>query len=62
MAITNALASLAVNDVRTASIWYEKLFGRPADSSPMPEVTEWKFDRGGWLQVTEPAPARGLFS
>ena len=53
MAITNALASVAVNDLRSAAQWYEKLFGRPADSQPMPEVSEWKFERGGWLQVYE---------
>ena len=51
MKIENAIASLAVKDLKTASGWYEKLFDRPADSTPMPEVAEWKFDRGGWLQV-----------
>jgi predicted enzyme related to lactoylglutathione lyase len=53
MAITNALASLAVADLSAAAKWYEKLFGRAADSTPMPEVAEWKFERGGWLQVYE---------
>ena len=51
MKIENANASLAVKDLKAASTWYEKLFGRPANSTPMPEVAEWKFDRGGWLQV-----------
>lgn len=51
MKIDNAIASIAVKDLRAASAWYEKLFGRPADSTPMPEVAEWKFERGGWLQV-----------
>jgi predicted enzyme related to lactoylglutathione lyase len=51
MKIENAIASVAVKDLKTASAWYEKLFRRPADSTPMPEVAEWKFDRGGWLQV-----------
>jgi hypothetical protein len=51
MTIDNALASLAVKDLKAAAAWYEKLFRRPADSTPMPEVAEWKFDRGGWLQV-----------
>lgn len=51
MKIENALASVAVKDLEAASTWYEKLFGRPADSTPMPEVAEWKFERGGWLQV-----------
>ena len=51
MTIDNALASVAVKDLKAAATWYEKLFGRPADSTPMPEVAEWKFDRGGWVQV-----------
>jgi predicted enzyme related to lactoylglutathione lyase len=51
MKIDNAIASVAVKDLKTASAWYEKLFGRAADSTPMPEVAEWKFERGGWLQV-----------
>jgi predicted enzyme related to lactoylglutathione lyase len=51
MRVDNALASLAVKDLKAAAAWYEKLFDRPADSTPMPEVAEWKFERGGWLQV-----------
>ena len=51
MRVKNAIASLAVKDLRTAAAWYEKLFQRPADSTPMPEVAEWKFERGGWLQI-----------
>jgi predicted enzyme related to lactoylglutathione lyase len=51
MSISNALASVAVNDLPSAMPWYEKLFGRPADSRPMSEVAEWKFRGGGWLQV-----------
>jgi len=49
--IQNVLASVAVKDLKSAVKWYETVFGRPADSRPMPEVAEWKFDRGGWLQV-----------
>ena len=51
MAINNALASLSVKDLRASVLWYQALLGRPADSNPMPEVAEWKFARGGWLQV-----------
>ncbi len=51
MTIQNAIASVAVKDLQKAAPWYEKLFRRPADSTPMPEVAEWKFERGGWLQV-----------
>ena len=51
MPINNALASLAVKDLKSASQWYARLFGRSADSTPMSEVAEWKFAGGGWLQV-----------
>jgi predicted enzyme related to lactoylglutathione lyase len=51
MPIQNALASIAVKDLSTSVPWYEKLLGKAADSRPMPEVAEWKFERGGWLQV-----------
>ncbi len=50
MPIMNALASVAVKDLDSATKWYQKLFGRPA-SRPMREVAEWGFERGGWLQV-----------
>jgi predicted enzyme related to lactoylglutathione lyase len=55
--IRNAIASLAVDDVSKAAKWYERLFGRPADSAPMKELVEWKFEGGGWLQVYQ-APDR----
>ena len=51
MTIRNALASVAMRDLKTAVQWYEKVFGRSADSTPMPEVAAWKFPGGGWLQV-----------
>ena len=51
MKVDNVLASVAVKDLKSSAAWYEKLFRRPADSTPMPEVAEWKFERGGWLQV-----------
>lgn len=51
MSIRNALASVPVKDLDSASRWYERLFGRAADSRPMREVAEWKFESGGWLQV-----------
>ncbi|HUE84444.1 MAG TPA: VOC family protein [Vicinamibacterales bacterium] len=55
--IKNAIASLAVSDVSKAAVWYERLFGRPADAAPMKELVEWKFKAGGWLQVYQ-APDR----
>jgi predicted enzyme related to lactoylglutathione lyase len=50
MSIDNVLASVAVKDLKVASAWYERLFGRPGNM-PMPDLAEWKFARGGWLQV-----------
>ncbi|HWL72516.1 MAG TPA: VOC family protein [Burkholderiaceae bacterium] len=50
MSILNAIASVAVRDLNTAIKWYEALF-RKARTKPMPEVAEWSFERGGWLQV-----------
>ena len=50
MSIINAIASVAVRDLNSAVKWYESLF-RWAPSKPMPEVAEWSFERGGWLQV-----------
>ena len=51
MPIRNAIASLAVRDISAAAAWYERILGRPADSRPMPELREWRFERGGWLQI-----------
>jgi len=48
--IDNVLASLAVKDLKVSAAWYEKLIGRPS-ASPMPEVAEWSFPRGGALQI-----------
>ena len=53
MSIKNVLASVAVKDLSAAAPWYQTLFGRPADSVPMAELAEWKFEGGGWLQVYE---------
>jgi hypothetical protein len=51
MKIKNVLASVAVEELAVATKWYEQIFQRRADSTPMPEVAEWKFPGGGWLQV-----------
>ncbi len=62
MSINNALAGIAVRDLRTAIPWYEKLFGRKADSHPMDQVAEWKFPRGGLLQVFQDVSRAGSSS
>lgn len=50
MTIQNALASVAVRDLDSASAWYAQVLGCPGEF-PMPEVAEWRFQRGGGLQV-----------
>ena len=50
MPIINAIASVAVRDLNSAIKWYEAILLK-ASSKPMPEVAEWSFERGGWLQV-----------
>ena len=59
MSIDNALASVPVKNLQAAVAWYEQILERPADSRPMPEVAEWKFPRGGWLQVYQLAERAG---
>ena len=59
MAIENALATVPVNNLQAAIAWYERVLERPADSRPMPEVAEWKFPRGGWLQLYQLAERAG---
>ncbi len=51
MNIKNVLASVPVKDLASSVDWYTRVLGRPADSTPMPEVAEWRFPGGGWLQV-----------
>jgi predicted enzyme related to lactoylglutathione lyase len=58
--IQNVLASVAVKDLKAAAAWYHSVLGRPPDSTPMPEIAEWKFERGGWLQVYQ-LPERAGF-
>lgn len=50
MAITNALAGVAVNDLGEARRYYAKLLGSDG-SQPMEELVEWQLLGGGALQV-----------
>jgi predicted enzyme related to lactoylglutathione lyase len=51
MTLTNVLAGIAVEDIGLSLVWYEYLFGRPADARPMNDVAEWKLPGGGWVHV-----------
>ncbi len=50
-ALEHVLAVVPVSDIARARAWYEKLFGRPADNTPMPVLAEWQVVPGGWVQV-----------
>lgn len=53
MTAKNALAGVAVKDLKAAIDWYARLLGRKPDLQPMTEVAEWQFSGGGWMQVFE---------
>jgi hypothetical protein len=55
----NAIASVAVRNLKSALVWYERLLGKPADSRPIDEVAEWRFERGGRLQFDQPPERAG---
>ncbi|ODT80893.1 MAG: hypothetical protein ABS76_13945 [Pelagibacterium sp. SCN 64-44] len=59
MAITNALAGVAVEDINDVLDFYETLFGRVADARPISDVAEWKLPGGGWVQVFADADRAG---
>lgn len=51
MTIKNVLAGVAVKNLGEAIAWYTRLIGRAPDDHPMPEVYEYSFPGGGWLQI-----------
>jgi catechol 2,3-dioxygenase-like lactoylglutathione lyase family enzyme len=62
MTVKNALAGIAVRDFAKAIEWYGKLLGRKPDSRPMPDLAEWKFSTGGWIQLFQDANRAGRSS
>ena len=59
MSMLNALAGVAVNDLGRSIEWYSRLLGRGPDEQPMPEVAEFRFYRGGWMQLFADAGRAG---
>ena len=51
MLIEHVLAVVPATDVERSQRWYEALFGRAPDNSPMPTLVEWQVVPGGWVQV-----------
>jgi catechol 2,3-dioxygenase-like lactoylglutathione lyase family enzyme len=62
MAVTNALAGVAVTELVAAIAWYSRLLDRPPDTRPMEGLAEWSFQNGGWMQVFEDAGRAGRSS
>ena len=61
MSVSNALAGVAVRDLHASLRWYEYLLDETA-SRPMKEVGEFRFERGGSLQVFEDSHRAGASS
>jgi len=59
MDIRNALASIAVSDIKASRDWYGRLLGAEPAAAPMPGLHEWQFKQGGWLQLYEKAEHAG---
>ncbi len=47
MTINKVFAEIAVKEFGAAVIWYEQLFGHPANSTPMDGLAEWHIVEGG---------------
>lgn len=50
--ITHVLAVVPVTDISVSQDWYERLFGRTPDNTPMDSLIEWQVTDNGWLQVS----------
>jgi hypothetical protein len=53
MAFKNVLAGVAGSKLEVSVEWYTRLLGRGPDQRLMPEVAEFEFPAGGWLQLFE---------
>ncbi|MGI5347960.1 VOC family protein [Streptomyces sp. CA-250714] len=51
MSFTHVLAVAPVTDIDAAVTWYERFFGRPADTRPMAGLADWHVTSCGWVQV-----------
>jgi predicted enzyme related to lactoylglutathione lyase len=62
MAIDRVLAGIAVDGFASAFSWYERLWGRPADATPMEGLAEWHFSEYGGIQLIHDADRAGSSS
>ena len=49
--ITEILTGMPVDDLATASAWYEIFAGRPAKADPVRGDTVWQIEGMGWISV-----------
>lgn len=59
MPIKAIFANVSCSDLAASRDWFEKLFGRAADVSPMPGLNEWNFGETAALQLFEDAKKAG---
>jgi len=59
MTVINVRSVIAVADLDAALAWYERLFGRPADSLPMDGLAEWHLTGSGGIQLVRDADHAG---
>ena len=56
--VVSVLAAMPSSDMSRSESFYESLVGRPADSRPMPVLTQWQWDEVV-LQVVDDAGRAG---
>jgi predicted enzyme related to lactoylglutathione lyase len=49
--ITVLFAGVPVADIESATTWYERLFGRPADVVANPNEVMWRCSDAAWLYI-----------
>lgn len=62
MRTTKVMAGVLVADIDQAADFYQRLFGRPADSVPMESCHEWHFSDEAWVQVVRDEKRGGASS
>ena len=58
MKTTHVLAGIVVDDIEAGTTWWGELFGRPADTVPMPSCHEWRLGADVTVQVHQNPGAR----
>ena len=52
-------AGVRVRDLATATDWYTRFFGRPADIAPNADEAMWRVTDSGWLYILREASRAG---